>query len=143
MKPKTVILVGEFQRRTAAQYLAQQPLGNLVTFSEPTKRRIQENKYHAQIKDIAEQTTYIGRKWIPLHMKRILIDEFAEAMRLAGTPLHHDSQIIPSENGKRVIQLEIHSSDFYVNEASEFISFLSAFGDDRGVVWTEVEKELV
>lgn len=134
---RRVILAGSLQRTTAHRYVDEAPLGFVVTFNEPTKRRIQEEKYHAQIGDIAAQTTYIGRKWIPLHMKRILIDEFAEAMRLAGTPLHHDSQIIPSENGKRVIQLEIHSSDFYVGEASEFIAFLNAWGDDRDVLWTE------
>lgn len=134
---RRVILVGATQRETAHQYIDDCPAGYVVTFSEPAKRRIQEEKYHAQIDDIAEQTEYIGRKWSPLHMKRILIDEFAEAMRLAGTPLHHDSQIIPSENGKRVIQLEIHSSDFWLREASEFIDFLNAWGDDRDVVWSE------
>lgn len=141
---KTVILVGELQRRTAAKYLAEQPLGNVVTFSEPTKKRIQEEKYHAQIGDIADQTTYAGKKWDREDTKRILIDEFAEAMRLAGTPLHHDGRLIPSENGRRVIQLGIQSRDFYVREAADFVAFLNAWGDDRGVVWTDpVAREYV
>lgn len=134
---KTVILVGELQRRTAAQYLAEQPLGNVVTFSEPTKKRIQEEKYHAQIGDIAKQTEYAGKQWDADDMKRILIDEFADEMRNAGTPLHHDGRLIPSENGRRVIQLGIQSREFWVKEASQFIEFLNAWGADRGVVWTE------
>ena len=70
-------------------------------------------------------------------MKRILIDEFADEMRNHGTPLGHDSRIIPSENGKRIIQLEIRSSEFRVKEASDFIEFLYAYGTERGVVWTD------
>lgn len=137
MKPKTVIIVGQLQRVTAHRYVDELPLGYFVTFSEPTKRRIQEEKYHAQIRDIAKQTTYAGQEWDEDDMKRLMIDEFAEAMRLAGTPLHNDGRLVPSENGRRVIQLGIQSRDFYVREASEFISFLNAWGDDRDVVWTE------
>ena len=66
-------------------------------------------------------------------MKRILIDEFADEMRSAGTPLHHDGRLIPSENGRRVIQLGIQSRDFRVGEASQFIEFLSAWMVDRGM----------
>ena len=134
---RTVILVGEVQRRTAMSYVAESPLGMMMVLSEPTKKRIQEEKYHAQIGDISKQTEYAGKRWDEDDMKRILIDEFAEEMRLAGTPLHHDGRLIPSENGRRVIQLGIQSRDFYVKEASQFIEFLYAWGAARFVVWTE------
>lgn len=138
---RTVILVGDLQRTTAHRYVDEAPLGFVVSFNEPTKRRIQEEKYHAQIGDISDQTEYAGKKWDRDDMKRILIDEFAEAMRLAGTPLHNDGRLVPSENGRRVIQLGIQSREFYVREASEFIAFLNAWGDDREVVWTEPIQE--
>lgn len=124
-------------RHNAAQFAMKAPDGWMVTYSEPKKKRIQEEKYHAMIGDIAKQTQYIGRSWDVESMKRILIDEFAEEMRLAGTPLHHDGQIIPSENGKRIIQLGIQSRDFYVKEASAFIEFLYAWGVERDVIWSE------
>jgi len=128
-------------RANAARYCMEAPDGDVVVFSEPTKRRIQEEKYHAQIGDIAKQTTYAGKQWDADDMKRILIDEFAEEMRLAGSPLHHDGRLIPSENGRRVIQLGIQSRDFYVKEAAQFIEFLYAWGADRGVVWSEPQQE--
>ena len=134
---RTVILVGDRQRETAIQYIHEALAGWIMTIREPTKRRIQEEKYHAQIGDIAEQSDYAGKRWSPDDMKRILIDEFADAMRDAGTPLHHDGRLIPSENGRRVIQLGIQSRDFYIAEASQFIEFLSAWGVDRGVQWSE------
>jgi len=138
MTKKTVILAGPVQVRTAQTYVAEsQYQGWVMTLQEPTKKRIQEEKYHAQMNDIADQTEYAGRKWSRGDMKRILIDEFADEMRTAGTPLHNDGRLIPSENGRRVIQLGIQSREFYVREATDFITFLYAWGDDRGVVWSE------
>lgn len=130
------VFVHDDARKNAADYAMYHcPVGWQCVFSEPKKRRIQEEKYHAMISDIARQTKYIGHTWSDLHMKRILIDEFADEMRLSGTPLSHDSQIVPSENGKRIIQLEIHSSDFKVKEAAQFIEFLYAWGANRNVKW--------
>lgn len=137
-RAKSVILTGPLQIRTAQSYVAAPEFaGWVMTLSEPKKRRIQEEKYHAMIGDIAKQATYAGRKWDADDTKRILVDEFAEEMRNAGTPLHHDGRLIPSENGRRVIQLGIQTSEFWIKEAAQFIEFLYAWGADRGVVWSE------
>jgi hypothetical protein len=143
MTKRTFFLVHDTARQNAARYVQQEaPEGFMVTVSEPTKKRIQEEKYHAMIGDIAKQSTYAGRGWDFEDMKRILIDEFADDMRNAGTPLHNDSRIIPSENGLRIIQLNIRSSDFYVKEAAQFIEFLYAWGADRDVIWTEPKQRI-
>lgn len=136
--PKTVILVGPRQVQTAQEYIADpERKGWVMKLTPPTKRRIQEEKYHAMIGDIADQSTYAGRRWDREDMKRILVDEFADEMRNQGRPLHHDGRLIPSENGRRVIQLGIQTRDFWVSEAADFITFLYAWGNARGVVWTE------
>jgi hypothetical protein len=121
----------------ACAYIADSPLGHVMVIREPAKSRDQEERYHAMIGDIADQTEYAGKRWARDDMKRIMIDEFADEMRKAGTPLHHDGRLIPSEDGTRVIQLGVQSSKFYVGEASQFISFLFAWGDNRGVVWSD------
>lgn len=138
--PKTVILTGPRQVQTAQEYVADpERLGWLMKLQPPTKRRIQEEKYHAMIGDIAKQTTYAGKRWDREDMKRILVDEFADEMRTLGKPLHQDgrSRLIPSEDGRRVIQLGIQTRDFWISEAANFITFLYAWGNDRGVQWTE------
>lgn len=140
---KLFILAHETARKRACQAVAEAPAGWAVRLSPPVKRRIQEERYHAMMNDIADQTEYAGKRWDREDMKRILIDEFADEMRKAGTPLHHDGRIIPSEDGRRVIQLGVQSSRFYVKEASQFIEFLFAWGADRGVVWAEREMEAV
>lgn len=134
---RTVFLVTARARRTAHEYIDAAPDGYVMSLAEPTKRRIQEEKYHAMIGDIAKQTTYAGRQWDADDMKRLLVDEFAEEMRQQGNPLHNDSRVVPSENGRRVIQLGIQTREFYVREASAFIDFLDAWGTDRGVVFSE------
>lgn len=137
---RTFILAHQTARLRAAAFIVDEaPAGWVVTCQEATKRRIQEEKYHAQIGDIAEQTTYAGRQWDREDMKRILVDEFVEEMRQAGTPLHNDgnSRLIPSEDGRRVIQLGIQTRDFWVSEARAFIDWLDAWGNMRGVAWSE------
>lgn len=122
-------------RQNCARYILDEaPTGFVVQISEPTKKRIQEEKYHAMIAEIAAKSTYAGKKWDSDDMKRILIDEFAEEMRSAGTPLHHDGRLIPSENGRRVIQLGIQSRDFHVKEAAQFIEFLNAWSALHGII---------
>lgn len=132
-------LVHQHARDNCAAFAQKAPEGWIARFSEPKRKSIQNDKFHAMIDEISSQSEYAGKRWTAADMKRILIDEFADEMRNAGSPLHHDSRIIPSENGKRIIQLEIHSSDFYVKEAAQFIEFLGAWGADRGVKFKELE----
>lgn len=141
MSRKTFIFAHQTARMRASAFCMEAPDGWMAVFSEPTKKRIQEERYHAMMNDIADQTEYAGKRWDRDDMKRILIDEFAEEMRLAGEPLHHDGRVIPSENGRRVIQLGVQSSRFYVREASQFIEFLFAWGSARSVVWSEPKRE--
>jgi hypothetical protein len=139
MNRKTFVLVHRIARERAADYVRNDaPEGFVVVIEEAKKKRIQEEKYHAQIDDIAEQGTYAGQQWKPSDMKRILIDEFADEMRKLGEPLHEDadSRLIPSENGKRIIQLGIQSRNFYVSEARDFITFLNKWADDRSIVFS-------
>lgn len=132
---------GEARRRAMAA-VADAPEGHVVRISEPAKRREQEEKYHAMIGDIARAWTFIGRKWHREDVKRLLVDEFAHAMREAGTPLHHDGHVVPSIDGKRIVQLGIQTRDFWVSEASQFIEFLYAFGSDIDVEWSEQSREV-
>ena len=134
---RTFVLVHDQARNNAARAIVEAPAGWMVVVSEPVKKRIQEEKYHAMIGDIARQVEHIGRKWDADDMKRLLIDEFADEMRAAGTPLHHDGRVVPSFDGRRIVQLGVQSRDFYVKEAAAFIEFLYAFGAARDVVWSE------
>jgi hypothetical protein len=134
---QTYIFAHATARQRAKAAIDAAPDGYVCTLSEPKKRRIQEERYHAMVGDIAAQIELMGRKWDADDAKRLLVDAFAEVMRQAGMPLHQDGRVVPSLDGKRVVQLGIQTRDFYVREASEFIEYLFAFGAEHEVAWTD------
>lgn len=144
MSKRVFVLRDMAVRQRAAEYcLHDAPDGHMAVFSEPTKKRIQEEKYHAMIGDIARQCKFMDQRRDLDDWKRLLVDAFAKVMRDAGTPIHHDGRVLPSLDFERVVQLGIQTKDFYVAEAAQFIEYLYAFGADRGVVWSEPkQKEL-
>lgn len=138
---QTFILVHSTARNRAMHAVVHAPEGFMVTIQEPVKKRVQEEKYHAMIGDISKQCQHIGRKWDLESWKRLLVDMFADEMRAAGTPLHHDGQVVPSLDGRRIVQLGIQTREFRVKEAAQFIEFLIAYGAEHGVFWTEPVRE--
>ena len=137
MTKRTFFLVHTEARQGVARFAMNAPDGLMVVFSEPAKKRIQEEKYHAMIGDIAKVCTFMHGKQHADDWKRLLVDSFAKVMREAGTPLHHDGRVIPSLDFERVVQLGIQTKDFYVKEAAEFIEYLYSYGAENGVVWSE------
>ena len=141
MTKRIFILAHSTARANAARYMQEAPEGHMVTVSEPTKKRIQEEKYHAMLLDIAKQCLFMGKRHDAEDWKRLLIDAFAKVMRDSGTPLHHDGRVIPSLDFQRVVQLGIQTRDFYIKEAAEFIEFLYFYGAENGVIFSD-PKEL-
>lgn len=136
-KRRPFFLVHDQARNSAAEFCRQAPEGWMVVFSEPVKKRVQEEKYHAMIGEIAAQIEHIGRKWDAESMKRLLLDEFADEMRAAGTPLNGDGSVVPSLDGRRIVQLGVQSRNFTAKEAAAFIEFLFAFGANLGVTFKD------
>ena len=135
---KRVFILAHAQaRNNAAKYINEAPEGHMVTVTEPTKKRVQEEKYHAMLGDIAKHCNFMERKQDADDWKRLLVDAFAKVMRDAGTPIHHDGRVMPSLDYQRVVQLGIQTKDFYVKEAAQFIEYLYSFGAENNVTWTE------
>jgi len=134
------IFAHDTARKLAAAYCMQAPAGYVCTIQEPTKKRLQEEKYHSMVGDIADQCLFMQQKWSREDWKRLLVDAFAKAMREAGTPLHHDGRVVPSLDHERVVQLGIQTREFRVKEAINFIDYLYAYGNENGVVWSEPER---
>lgn len=138
MDPRLFILTGPAVRERACRFISNEAPADWRVRVEPARKsRDQEERYHAMANDIADQWHFMGQRWDRDDMKRLLIDLFAETMRLAGTPLHHDGRVVPSLDGKRIVQLGIQSKKFYVKEASEFIEFLFALGAEKGIEWSD------
>lgn len=143
MAKQTFILAHAEARRRAVQAVQNAPDGNWVVIDEPKKKREQEEKYHAQIGDIAKQCDYHLRKLRPESWKRLLVEAFVQVMREEAKaqgkpdPFPRGGALLPSLDGLRIVQVEVLTRDFTVKQASEFIEYLYAFGAERGVVWSE------
>jgi hypothetical protein len=137
---KTFFLVHDQARAGCAEYSMSAPTGYMVRFSEPKRKNIQNEKFHAMIGEIAQVVPHAGRLWNSEDMKRILIEDFSETMRNAGTPLHHDIRITPSLDGRRIVSLGIQSSEFLVKEASQFIEYLFALGAEHEIEFKELVR---
>lgn len=140
-----------FSNATARQYAKAQcdlaPEGCKVTFDyEPKKTRPQEEKYHAQINDIADQCTFMDKKWDREEWKRLLIDAFVRVMREESNakdepdPFENAGQLVPSLDGSGWVQLGIQSRKFKKKIASQFIEYLYAWGSWNNVVWREAAQ---
>ena len=117
----------------------------MVTIQEPVKRRVQEEKYHAMIGDIARQAVYLGRRRSLVCWKRLLVEAFVQILRdeakAQGKPDPFPAgEILPSIDGLRIVQVEVLTRNFTVKQASLFIEYLYAFGSESGVKWS-VEHE--
>jgi hypothetical protein len=138
------VLVHDTARQNAVEAVRSAPPGYEVLVKEPVKSRDQEAKYHAQIGDIAAQWLYLGVKWTPEQMKRILVNGFkedtkddpdlAECWRSMG-----ELQAIPGMRGGLVV-LGDQTRRFPKKLASAFVEWLYALGAEVGVVWTESEE---
>lgn len=137
MSGKTFFLRHLDARKNVGQFALQAPDGWMVRFQPPARNSDQNARMHAMIGDIAKQWKFCDKTWHLDDMKRLLVDLFAETMRQLGTPLHHDGRVVPSIDGLRVVQLGVQTSEFYVGEASDFITFLFSFGDERSVKWSD------
>lgn len=135
-----LVITGDAAKAACKRRIDESPVGHIMRLEEPKKKREQEERYHAMIGDIARQCEFMGAKWHSEDWKRLLIDAFAKAMREAGTPLHHDGRIVPSLDGKRVVQLGIQSRNFRIKEAANFIEYLFAYGSENGVVWSDTAR---
>lgn len=124
-------------RQLAARRCIEVPDFWSVAFKKPVKTRPQEEKYHAQIRDISEQCEFMGRMWDEADWKRLLIDAFGRIKAEEGDPLPGWNKFAPSLDGSGFVQLAISSTTFDKEIASEFIEYLYAYGSESGVAWSE------
>lgn len=142
MTPMKFILVHDTARSRALEAVRNAPDGVVVQIKEQGKTRIQEEKYHAMIGEIAKQYEHCGKKWSDEDMKRLLIDSFKRDTRndsdfKAYWDEDSKTEMVPSLDGSGVVMLGTQSRKFPKRIAIAFIEFLYAFGADANIIFTE------
>lgn len=146
MTKQTFFMAHDIARQNAIKAVQAAPEGYMVQVSEPAKKRIQEEKYHAMMADIARQCDYNGRKLDAGSWKRLLVEAVVFILREEAKgqgkpdPFPCGGAVLPSLDGLRIVQVEVLTRDFKVSQASLFIEYLYAFGAERGVAWSEPNR---
>lgn len=105
------------------------------------KSRAQERLYHSIFRDFSEQllAPVVGKtdaeSW-----KRLMVDAFWRATKddpeLANDWHGREPRMLPNLDTSGFVSVEVRTSGFTKRLASNFITFLHAWGDSKGVRWS-------
>lgn len=127
MSKRTVILAGELQRRTAAAYLAEAPLGHVVTFSEPNRTLDQNAAQWPYLDAFSKQL-----KW-PVNGAMVVMtpEEWKDVLTAA---FQGETVRLAMGLAGGVVMLGLRTSKMGKRRFSEWLEFLIATAALRGVV---------
>ena len=119
-----IILAGPRQRERAKTIVAAAPEGYVVSVREPTRSLDQNARLWAMLTDISKAMPD-GRRHTPDDWKAIFMNAAGwEVQFLDGL----DRRPFPSG---------FKSSRMTVRQMADLITFIAAYGDERGVPWSE------
>lgn len=124
MAKKVFALSSQSDKETAKKELESLPLGSIVEMRDPKRSDIQNRRFHASIRDIAEQVQWANEYMSEEDWKRLFIASL------------YGQKVVPGIASGFVV-LSQRSSEMTVAELSELQEFIYAFGADRNVEWSE------
>lgn len=123
------ILSHSTARQRALQAVAHAPEGYAVRISEPRRNEDQSARFHAMCGDISKQCTHIGRMLSKDQWKVLLVSGHAIVTK-------EGADMVPGLEGEYV-NLREPTSAMGKRRMASLIDYTRAFGDSRGVEWTE------
>ena len=121
-------LIDSRVRERAKIIIDSAPVGYIVTIREPTRSLDQNARLWAMLTDISRAMPD-GRRHTPEDWKSIF-------MNAAGW----DVQFVDGLDG-RPFPSGFKSSRMSVKQMADLITFIMAYGDERGVAWSEPDPE--
>lgn len=113
-------------------------------FLEEPGTRIQEEKYHAMINDIAKQAvfktpakTVYMKNFSEKQAKALLVTWFEDDCKIIGEPLRHGSEVVECPFSGRLITIRASTKEMIKKERCNFVEWLYATGADGNVRWSE------
>ena len=130
MPRATLILNDEPTRAKAREWVTKAPEGTRVEFKRVKRTLPQNDRFWAMLTDVADQREHHGRKYKPDVWKAIFLD----------AALNKKTNYVPSLDGDSVVLLGHHSSDLSVDEMSDLMEFIAAWGTENGVVFHDQQE---
>lgn len=110
------------------------------------KTRLQEEKYHAMLGDIARQMKHLNKTFDTEGWKRLCVSQFRldcleyDLPRLADYWRRNNIELVPSLDGSTLVVLGAQTRDFPKYVAAGFIEWLYFFGADNKIEWSEPKE---
>lgn len=121
-----LVLDTHSQRLKATSWVDKAPAGTRVEFKAPKRTLPQNDRFWAQLTDVAQQLTWHGMKLSPDDWKLVFMDALKREVR-----------IVPNIDGNGFVNLSRSSSDLSKDEMSDLMEIIAAFGASHGVQFHE------
>ena len=117
-------------RAKAIDWIRKSPVDTRVTFQGPKRTLAQNDRMWAMLTDVSVQLEWHGAKRSPEDWKLLFLDSLERA-------LGHEPNIVPSLDGDGYVRLDGSSSKLSVEEMTQLIELIFAFGSNHGVTFHE------
>lgn len=122
---QTFFLVHDTARSRAASAVAMAPDGYVVTIKPPTRSLDQNARMWAMLSDVSRDVEWYGKKLEPEDWKHV----FTASLRRLS--------VVPNLDGTGFVALGLSTSRMTKRELGDLIDLITAFGNERGVRWTD------
>jgi hypothetical protein len=124
-------LTGSLARQAACRHVNEAPDGYIVTIAEPTRNLEQNAKMWAMLAELAEQTDWHGNKLNAEEWKDLLSAGLVQ------------SKAVPNLTGNGFVILGQRTSKLSKSQFAALIELITAFGVERGVVFSDCVPERI
>ncbi len=130
MSRAVIILNAAADLARAIRWITQAPVGTRLEFKAPKRSLPQNDRFWSMLTDVATQLRWHGQKLTPDDWKLMFLDGLKRELR-----------IVPNLNDDGFVNLSRSSSDLSVEEMSDAMELIAAFGTPRGVVFRVFRDE--
>jgi len=131
MSRALLVLWNDAMRAKAIEWIRRAPKEARVTFKGPQRTLPQNDKMWAMLTDVSTQLAWYGKRMTPDDWKLVFLDGLKRELRL-----------VPNITGDGFVNLNRSSSDLSVEEMTNMIELMFAFGAEHGVVWGDPKEKV-
>ena len=124
MSRAVIVLHSQIEKARARAWIDQAAWGTRVTFAGPKRTLPQNERMWAMLTDVARQVKWHGQKLSPDDWKMVFLSALKAELRM-----------VPNLDGNGFVQLGRSSSALSVDEMSDLMALIEAFGARGGVVF--------
>lgn len=133
MSRANLTLDSKARREQAIDWINRAPTGSRVEFKGPARSLDQNSRFWAMLTDCAVQGRIEGRRFNTEQWKTIFLHAYAEERGI-------EIKYLPRLHGAGMVPCGRSSSDLSVQEMSELMDFISAWGAENNIKFHDQEE---